>query len=373
MKLQFDPFSEIHLQYDSLSGCVFVIALNTKEGVRCSGGTRMKDYQSLDDGIIDALELTRTMTKKCKVIGEKYNGGFSGGKGVIIGNPASQKSKAMLRRYGEFVTRLNGRFVTGTDLNIDEDDAKCMAETSPYIDGLCTGQAGSTTVGASYGVLYSIEKVLQLYEVGKELNQLSIAVQGLGGVGMELVRLLKERGATIIATDVCKAKATYARAHYGISLVNSDEIYDVPCDVFSPNAEGGMITEAVAGKIRARFIIGSANNPLLENSRRETSARSSLHDRIHALIRKSDSHLARKMDEKGIIYIPDYIASVGGAFTSICEQRGKNFEYMRSTLKTIIDSCFSSVYRLALNEAIPFLSAAERYLTLLNERTVNIS
>ncbi|MFH1275623.1 MAG: hypothetical protein ABIH82_00765 [Candidatus Woesearchaeota archaeon] len=62
-KLRQNNCNELHIKYDADSGCMFVVALNTIYQSRGNGGTRMKNYSSVEEGIEDALRLANAMTK----------------------------------------------------------------------------------------------------------------------------------------------------------------------------------------------------------------------------------------------------------------------------------------------------------------------
>lgn len=351
----FDHCSEVHVKYDMLSGCIFVIAMNTYEGKRANGGTRMKIYPSLMHGIADALELVKNMSFKCKIIGEEYNGGFSGGKGVIVGDPKSQKTPEMLRRYGEFVNSFAGQFITGTDLNICDPDAQIMAEVSPYIDGLKSGPIGNTAVGTAHGLIFAMREICHLYDGKPYLSGVKVAIQGLGSVGMMLSELLHSEGAQIIAADISPEKCEKAQAAFDAQIVSPKNIYDVKCDIFSPNAEGGVVTEETLKRMTCRFIIGGANNQLQQESPSLPPLLNENRDDEQNHQRNRFKRLDELLRGKNIVYIPDYVVNLGGIYSSICEQRGKDKVYMMQTLREIISKEIRYIASRSKNNATSFL------------------
>src|SRR3989338_1438475 len=171
--------NELHIQYDKESGCTFIIALNTTYANKGNGGTRMLHYNDVEAGIKDATQLVNAMTKKCVMIGKKYNGGYSCGKGIIVGNPETQKTPEMLKRFGAFVQTLNGRFQTGTDMNINLNDIQHMAEESEFIDGLEEG-LGDTAVPTAFGIFVAMKELCRWKYGSENLKGKVIAVQGVG-------------------------------------------------------------------------------------------------------------------------------------------------------------------------------------------------
>lgn len=351
----FDKYDEIHVKYDNLSGCTFIVVLNTFEGNKCSGGTRMQQYVCLESALADAVQLTQNMSKKCRIIGKEFNGGFSGGKGVIWGDPSTQKTPEMLMRYGEFVNTLEGRFFTGTDLNINNTDAEYMSVSSPYIDGLDSGIIGDTAIGTAYGIVYSMRKCVKLYRNKDTLAGAVICVQGCGSVGSRLIKLLVEEGVVVYATDCSSDRLMTVVDKYGVLPVKPRDIYDIQCDIFSPNANGGIVSKETIARFECDFIIGSANNQL-----RIDSDDSACDDRAGCAAVSRISLLDEELQARNIVYLPDYLVNIGGVYTSICEQRKLGRDYMLNTLHIILNRAIDGVFSMGLSEGISLLAACEK-------------
>ncbi len=337
--------NELHIQYDKESGCTFIIALNTSYGEKGNGGTRMLNYASVEEGIQDATKLVKVMTKKCVVIGKKYNGGYSGGKGVIVGDQAKQKSPEMLRRFGAFVQILNGRFQTGTDMNINLNDIGYMAEESDFIDGLEEG-LGDTAIPTAYGVLLAMKELCKWQYGSDSLNGKVVAVQGVGSVGKDLVKRLVKEGAEVIVTDVNSELLQSVKEEFNVETVSPEEIYAVKCDIFSPNACGGILTGENIKKLNCKLVIGAANNPLAE-----------------------DLRSVMQMNERGIIYTPDYVINFGGVFLSMCEIQGKTFEFVIDKLGEIIPARLQQIIKETEKNNDTLFEAAERIVSQETSRT----
>jgi len=337
--------TELHIQYDKESRCTFIIALNTTYGDNGNGGTRMRNYSNVEEGIKDATKLVKAMTKKCVVIGKKYNGGYSGGKGIIVGNPATQKTPEMLRRFGIFVQTLKGRFQTGTDMNINLKDIEYMAERSEFIDGLEAG-LGDTAIPTAFGVLLAMKELCKWKYGSDSLKNKVIAVQGVGSVGRDLVKRLVEEEAEVVATDVNTESLQSVKEEFGIKIVKPEEIYSVKCDIFSPNACGGILTEENIAKLNCDLVIGAANNPLA--------------DGLPSVM---------QMKKKGIIYAPDYVVNIGGVFLSMCEVQEKDFDYVIEKLKEIIPTRLTQIVKEAEASEETLFEAAEKIVSEEATRT----
>src|SRR3989338_1431405 len=331
--------NELHIQYDEKSGCTFIIALNTIYGNKGNGGTRMLNYHNVEEGIQDATKLVKVMTKKCVVIWKRYNGGYSGGKGVIVGSPAKQKTPEMLRRFGKFVQTLNGRFQTGTDMNINLNDIEYMAEESDFIDGLEEG-LGDTAIPTAYVLLLAMKELCKWQYGNDSLKGKVVAVQGVGSVGKDLVRRLVKEGAEVIVTDVNSELLKSVKEEFNVKTISPEEIYAVKGDIFSPNACGGILTQENIKKLNCKMVVGAANNPLAE-----------------------DLCSVMQMKKRGIIYVPDYVINIGGVFLSMCEVQGKTLEYVIEKLREIIPARFQQIIKEAEKNSETLFEAAERIVS----------
>ena len=338
--------NELHIQYNVDSGCTFVIALNTIYRNRGNGGTRMKSYSSVDKGIEDALRLANAMTKKCVVIGAEDNGGYSGAKGVIIGNPATQKTPEMLRNYGRFVQYFNGRFQTGCDMNISRHDLKYIAEETQYVDGLPSTGLGDGGAAAAYGVIVAMKTLCKQKYGTDSLKDKVIAVQGVGSVGSDLVRRLTEEGAEVIATDIDYDKLKYITDKHNVRVVSPEEIYSVKCDIFSPNACGDVLTTENIEKFNCDLVIGAANNPLADGLQS-----------------------VKKMQEREIVFAPDYVVNIGAQVLAICEVEGKSFDYANCKIQEIIQRRLRQIIKEAEKNSKTLFEAAERIVSQEASRT----
>lgn len=327
--------NELHIQYDAESGCTFLVGLNTVYGDRGNGGTRMLSYPTEEAAFADLFRLVGAMTRKCVFIGKKYNGGFSGGKGVIFGDPQHQKNPDMLRRYGNFVSTLNGRFVTGTDLNINLEDIEFMAETSPYIDGRASG-LGDTGIPTGYGVYLAMKFAAKTLFGSPRLEGKRIVVQGVGSVGESLVHYLVQDEAIVIATDTDTDRLRLVSQKYNLESVSPEHIFEQSCDFFSPNAVGGTLTDEAIDVLQCRAIIGGANNPLADGMRS-----------------------AEKLLAKGILYFPDYVINIGGVFLSMCEAQQKDYVYLEKTLEEIIETNLQRIFAWTKSDQPNLLACAE--------------
>ncbi|GGA66362.1 Leu/Phe/Val dehydrogenase [Ornithinibacillus halotolerans] len=343
-QMSFDIFQKIngHEQVvfcnDPSTGLQAIIAIHDTTLGPALGGTRMYPYASVEDALNDVLRLSEGMTYKCAAADID----FGGGKGVIIGDPKTDKSPALFRAYGQFVDSLNGRFFTGTDMGTTMDDFVQAAKETNFINGIPEefGGGGDSSVPTAQGVIYGL-RATSLYLYGDEdLSGKTYAIQGLGKVGFKVATHLLEIGANLIVTDIneeaLKAIEQIAAEQKGnVTIVGSDEIYTAEADIFIPCAMGGILNDETIEKLKVRAVVGSANNQLKEE------------------------HHANVLHDKGILYAPDYIVNSGGLIQVADELYGANKARVLMKTKAIYQSILE-IYQQSELDAITTLEAANR-------------
>lgn len=255
------------------------------------GGTRFYHYPTEKDAIKDVLRLSKAMSYKCALAGVKYGGG----KAVIIGDPQKIKSESLIISYAKEVDKLNGKFSTGEDVGISEEDTQLMLTASPYIIGK-KGLAGDPSPYAALSTFYSIQAASKFLFGNKKLVGKSIAVKGIGKVGTELVRLLLKVKANVYVADVDR-KAIYKvkKLYPNVKVVSPKKIHTLKVDIYAPCAMGNEFNNLTKGYIRAKIICGAANNQL------------------------SATEIGDWFFDNDILYIPDYIANAGGLINVVDE------------------------------------------------------
>lgn len=260
-----------------------IIALHDTSLGPAMGATRLLPYASEDAALRDVLRLSRGMTYKAACA----NIPVGGGKAVIIADPKN-KTEGMLRAYGRFVNSLNGRFITGQDVNICPEDVRTINYETDYVVGISEkigGPAPTTALGVFLGIKAAVEFKLHR----QDLNGLKVAVQGVGNVGEKLCHYLHKNGVQIFITDLDISKAEEIKDLYGATVVSPLEIYSLDVDVFAPCALGAVLNSTTIPLIKAVIIAGAANNQLED-------------ELIHS----------QMLESKGILYCPDYVINAGG-------------------------------------------------------------
>lgn len=315
------------------AGLKAIIAIHSTVLGPALGGTRMWNYASEQEALNDVLRLSRGMTYKNAVAGLN----LGGGKAVIIGDASKDKSEALFRAFGQFVESLGGRYITAEDVGIDVNDMEFVYRETEYVTGVhqVHGGSGDPSPFTAYGTLQGLMATLNKKFGNEEVGNYSYAVQGLGHVGMEFVKLLKERGAKIFVTDINPKLVDRAVNEFGAEAVGLDDIYDVNADVYSPCALGGTLNENTIDRIKAKVICGAANNQLATNE------------------------IGDELTRRGVLYAPDYAVNAGGVMNVALELDGYNRERAMRMMRTIYHN-LTRIYEIAERDGIPTYQAADR-------------
>ena len=282
---------EVVLLHDKDSGLRAVIAIHDSTFGPGVGGTRMRSYPTFEDAAIDALRLARAMTYKATMVEMPYGGA----KAVIMGDPSRDKSRPLLVAYAKAVDRLSGRFYTGCDMGIEPRDLKVMQRHTKHLSHTSEDSPLDTAYLAALGVFEGIAAAAAV--LGRQFSSLQVAIQGVGAVGFRLAKLLVEHGVHITVADPEKARTIRAAHELGAQVVESDAIYDVEADLFSPNAMGGILNDDTIARLKVQGIVGGANEQLLEPRHGDV---------LHSL---------------RILWAPDYVVNAGGLLSLLYETK----------------------------------------------------
>ncbi|HEX4294276.1 MAG TPA: Glu/Leu/Phe/Val dehydrogenase dimerization domain-containing protein [Rhizomicrobium sp.] len=282
----FDHHEQVAFFDDKATGLKAIIAVHsTAMGPAC-GGTRMYPYASADDALTDVLRLSRGMSYKNAIADLP----LGGGKAVILGDPAKDKTEARLAAYAEAVNALGGRYITAMDVGVGPKDMPAIARGTKYVAGFDQpgkkgGDSGPLT---ALGVFVGLKAAVK-HKLGTDTTKgLTVAIQGLGKVGMGVAKRLHAEGARLIVADVSEEAVRRAVDAFGAREASPDGIVTGECDVFSPNALGAILNDDTVMKLHAKIVAGGANNQLARDA----------HGKI--------------LMERGVLYAPDYVINGGG-------------------------------------------------------------
>ena len=282
--------------YDKVSGLRAIIAIHSTALGPALGGTRFFPYRTEEDALEDALRLSKGMTYKAAAAGLD----LGGGKGVIIGDPLTDKTERLLRAYGRIVDSLRGRYITAEDVGTTTADLDIIRRETRWALGnsVAEGGAGDPSPLTARGLFAASRAVAGFLWGDTDISGRRFAVQGVGKVGSAFVQLLVEARAEVIISDAHEAPIKTATDIFGVKSVDVSEIHAVDCDFYSPCALGAGLNETTIPELNCQAIVGSANNQLATDQDA---------DRIAA---------------RGILYAPDFVVNAGGLINVYDELQG---------------------------------------------------
>lgn len=253
------------------------------------GATRLWPYHSETEALEDALRLSHLMSYKSAIAGFPYGGAKATLIMPIDGLPDRQK---FFEIYAEEVHALSGKFVTGTDVGLTDDDVRIMKTKTPYVIGTHVDSSYYTAIG----ILKGMQSALSAVFGSPNLDGISFAIQGLGKVGMNILAMVYPQAKNIWVTDINLDKILEAQKQFPkIKIVATDKISEQPAEVFVPCALSGSLNSNTIPRMQCKIVIGSANNQL---ATKEDGVR---------------------LHQAGILYAPDYIVNSGG-FISVTDE-----------------------------------------------------
>ena len=315
---------------DSSAGYRGIIAVHSTTLGPALGGTRFWQYASDEEAIVDALRLARGMTYKNAVAGLN----LGGGKSVIIGNNKTADREMIFRAHGRFVESLGGRYITAEDVGTSTADMDFVHMETKNVSGLA-GRSGDPSPVTAHGVFRAIQASAKERWGSDELSTRTVSLQGAGHVGYYLAKELHEAGASLVVTDIDAERVKQVVAEFGARSVAPEEIYGVQADIFAPCALGGIINDKTIPQLRCEIIAGAANNVLLEER--------------HGVA----------LEDKSILYAPDYVANAGGVINVYSELAGWSSARAFRKADEIYDTILK-VFAIAKQDKVPTFVAADR-------------
>ena len=331
-QLSFDNHEQIVFCNDEDTGLKAIIGIHNTTLGPALGGTRMWQYKSEWDALNDVLRLSRGMTYKSAITGLN----LGGGKAVIIGDAKTQKNDALMRKFGEYVNSLSGRYITAEDIGMETRDMDIIRETTPHVTGVSEsiGGSGNPSPVTAYGV-YMGMKAASKYRFGTDnLEGKKVLVQGVGHVGETLVKHITDEGAKVILNDINEARLEELSKKYGANVVLGNDIYGLDVDIYAPCALGATVNDESISQLKAKVIAGAANNQLADELK---------HGKL--------------LREKGIAYAPDFLINAGGIINVYAEivgyDKAESLKRTENIYNTTLD-----IFNLAEKESITTHQAA---------------
>ena len=325
----FDGHEQIVFSQNQTDGLRSIIAVHDTRLGPALGGCRIWRYDDEGAALTDVLRLSRGMSYKAALAGLP----LGGGKSVVLADPRTEKTPAMMRALGRAVHRLGGRYIVAEDVGATVADMDAVAEETPHVAGR-SADVGDPSPWTADGVVRAMQAAVR-HRLGRGLDGLGVTVAGLGHVGRGVCERLAAAGARLIVADIRPEAAESVAAAHGAEVVAPEAAHATETDVFAPCALGGGLSAATIPEIRARIVCGAANNQL---ARAEDDAR---------------------LAERGILYCPDYLVNAGGLISVARAGTGLGDTEAEARLAGIAET-MAEVIRLAESEGVPPGAAADR-------------
>ena len=293
-QMSFDDHEQIVFCNDKDTGLKAIIGIHNSVMGPALGGTRMFNYSNEWEALNDVLRLSRGMTFKSAITGLN----IGGGKAVIIGDAKTQKTPELMRKFGEFVHSLSGRYITAEDVGMETADMDIERDVTPYVTGISEerGGAGNPSPVTAFGVYMGMKAAAKQQFGSDVLTGKKVLVQGIGHVGEALVEYLTKEGALVTISDINEERLYEVGQKYNATVYTGTDVYAEEVDIYAPCAMGATINDATIHKIKAKVIAGAANNQLANEV-------------VHGAI----------LQERGILYAPDFLINAGGIINVYAE------------------------------------------------------
>ncbi len=321
---------QLVINQDAGANYVGIVAIHDTTLGPALGGTRLWNYATLEEAVVDALRLSRGMTYKSAVAGLP----LGGGKSVVIGEPGRTDRESCFRAHGRFVDTLGGRYITAADVGTSGPDMEFIRLETRHVAGL-PDKSGDPSPLTSLGVYSAMKAAAKTRWGSDSLSGKRVMVQGAGKVAWFLCELLKREGAVIFVSDIDDAKVKRVVGDFGATAVKVDAVYAQDADVYAPCALGATLNDQTIPVLKVPVVCGGANNQLQKLEHAEALAK------------------------RDILYVPDYVANGGGVINICREVEGWSEARSRAKAEGIYDTTLR-VFAIASAEKVTTAVAADR-------------
>jgi leucine dehydrogenase len=320
--------------HDEASGLRAIIGIHSTVLGPALGGTRMWNYASEDQAVMDVLRLSQGMTYKASVAGLD----LGGGKAVILGDARQHKSEALFKAYGRFVNSLSGKYITAEDVGTSKSDMEWIATETKHVSGLpeSMGGSGDPSPVTAFGVYMGMKAGARVALGNDSLEGRKILVQGVGNVGTYLVEHLVAEGAHVWISDVYEPSIQKLLSRFPqLQVCPSDQVATADVDIYAPCALGATLNAHSIAELRCALVAGGANNQLA-----------------------TDEDMQRLMD-RSIAYAPDFVINAGGLINVYAEIKRLDREWALQKTRGIYDQTLA-IFEQAAQDRVSTNEAAVR-------------
>ncbi len=344
---------------DAISACerevTISIPLHREDGIKVLTGYRVQHssargprkggirfHQEVD--IDEVRALASLMTWKTALIDVPFGGG-KGGVTVDATKLTPLEKEEVIRRWTRTLINVLGpnRDIPAPDLGTDAQTMAWLMDEFHRLEGFQPACVTGKPVGlfgapgreeaTGRGVAQIAAATLE--QNGKKVEGATVAIQGFGNVGRYAALVCQELGMKVIAVSdvtggVVDKKGIDIKAIFDVKSladvksderIGSSEVLEIDCDVLIPAALGNVINDQNVDRIKARFIVEGANQPIM------TSADA-------------------KLKANGIVVVPDILANSGGVMGSYFEwtQNIQQFSWPKERFRSELDVRMSKAF-----------------------------
>ncbi|ANU16768.1 Glu/Leu/Phe/Val dehydrogenase [Planococcus maritimus] len=326
------------------------------------GGVRFHPDVNRDE----VIALSMWMTLKCGIVDLPYGGG----KGGIICDPremSMHEIEKLSRGYVRAISQIVGpnKDIPAPDVftnsqimawmfdeysKIDEFNSPGFITGKPIVLGGSQGRDKATAQGVTIVINEAAKKR------GLDMKGARVVIQGFGNAGSFLAKFLHDAGAKVVGiSDAYGAlhdpeglDIDYLldrRDSFGTvttlfdNTITNKQLFEIDCDILVPAAIANQITEENAHDIKASIVVEAANGP-------------------------TTAEATKILTDRGILLVPDVLASSGGVTVSYFEWVQNNQGYywtqeeVDEKLEKKLVEAFENVYNVATNRNIDMRLAA---------------
>ncbi len=315
------PYERVVWAHDPATGLQAIVAVHSTALGPAVGGCRFYPYADQATATLDALRLAEGMTLKSSAAGLN----LGGGKAVIIGDPTTVKTSQLMQVFAQVLDLLDGQYYTAEDVGTSTADMDFLRTLTPYALGVSAdkGGCGDPSPYTARGVVAAMRAGWEASSGAPSLNGARVAIQGAAGkVGAGVARLAAAEGAQVTVSDIASSRVAALSVEIGAAVVDPAQVLATDCDILSPCAMGGILSDESVPQLNCQLICGAANNQL-----------------------ESDDASALLLT-RGIDYVPDFVANAGGIIAIAEERHG--FDADRAN---VLADAIGDVVRAIIEEA----------------------
>ncbi|AXI23974.1 Leucine dehydrogenase [Cardinium endosymbiont of Sogatella furcifera] len=318
---------------DETTGLQAIVGIHDTTLGPAVGGLRFFEYQDEREALKDVLRLSRGMTYKAAIAGLD----FGGGKAVVMKKKGTTLTEALLRKYGTFIERLGGYYITAPDYNTTIEHMVDIAKSTRHVIGLpvALGGNGDPSEHTAYGVYIAMKASAKQAFGTDSLAGKKIGIAGIGKVGYSLAQLLCQEQAIVYVADICTKRLQALTNSCKVEVVATEHLHSWPLDIYAPCALGATLNNTTIPTLSCAAVVGAANNQLADQDR--------------------DGNL---LLQRGIIYIPDFLANAGGLINAVTELEPSAHHSVKQRTEQLYTICLDVLAK-AANSARPTQEIAQ--------------